>query len=70
MKVMIGSMNESTIGSAAIAHLSSLADYLDADGPLLLEDDLATGLMYEKEGKILTSNNPGLGIQSTDLYKK
>ena len=41
MKVMIGSMNESTIGSAAITHLSSLADYLDADGPLLLEDDLA-----------------------------
>jgi len=62
MKVMIGSMNESTIGSAAIAHLSSLADYLDADGPLLLEEDLATGLDYDN-GLISTTDNPGLGIK-------
>lgn len=70
MKIMIGSMNESTIGSAAIAHLASLVDYVDADGPLLLEEDLATGLIYEDDGKILTSSNSGLGIQFTDLYKK
>jgi L-Ala-D/L-Glu epimerase len=71
MKVMVGSMNESTIGSAAIAHLSSLADYLDADGPLLLEEDLATGLTYEKDGRIyISKDSPGLGIQFSDLSKK
>jgi L-Ala-D/L-Glu epimerase len=52
LKVMIGCMNESSIGSAAIAHLSPLVDYLDADGPLLLAEDLATGLHYEpRNGK-------------------
>jgi L-Ala-D/L-Glu epimerase len=68
MKVMVGSMNESTIGSAAIAHLMPLVDYVDADGPLLLEEDVATGLTYENNGKIHTSDQPGLGIVFTDVY--
>ncbi|MGZ4005456.1 MAG: enolase C-terminal domain-like protein, partial [Flavisolibacter sp.] len=63
MKVMVGSMNESTIGSAAIAHLMPQIDYVDADGPLLLEEDLATGLDYQNDGRILTSDAPGLGIR-------
>lgn len=70
MGVMIGAMNESTIGAAAIAHLMPLIDYVDADGPLLLEEDIATGLTYENDGRILTLNNAGLGIQFTDIYKK
>lgn len=65
MKVMVGSMNESTIGSAAIAHLMPQIDYVDADGPLLLEEDLATGLTYNNDGTIDTSNEPGLGIHLT-----
>lgn len=62
LKVMIGSMNESTIGSAAIAHLLPLLDEVDADGPLLLKEDVATGLKYDN-GMISISNMPGLGIQ-------
>jgi L-alanine-DL-glutamate epimerase-like enolase superfamily enzyme len=62
LKVMIGCMNETTIGSAAIAHLSPLIDYMDADGPLLLKEDLASGLSYEF-GKISLSQKPGLGIE-------
>lgn len=61
LKVMIGSMNESSIGSAAIAHLAPLADYVDADGPLLLSEDVATGLQYEA-GNIMLADAPGLGI--------
>jgi L-alanine-DL-glutamate epimerase-like enolase superfamily enzyme len=61
MKVMIGCMNETTIGSAAIAHLLPLLDYVDMDGPLLLAEDIATGISYEN-GKILYSDAPGLGI--------
>lgn len=62
MTVMLGSMNESTIGSAAIAHLMPLIDHVDADGPLLLSEDTATGLTYEPSGRIRTSGEPGLGI--------
>ena len=69
MGVMVGSMNESSIGSAAIAHLQSQIDFLDADGPLLLKEDLATGLHYQN-GDVLTSDAPGLGIRFTDLYEK
>jgi L-alanine-DL-glutamate epimerase-like enolase superfamily enzyme len=65
MQVMIGCMNESTIGSAAIAHLSPLLDYVDMDGPLLLAEDIATGLQFN-HGQILCSDNPGLGVEITD----
>ena len=61
MSTMLGCMNESTIGTAAMVHLSPLADYLDADGPLLLSEDAAIGLTYDK-GVIRLSEKPGLGI--------
>ena len=62
MKIMLGCMNESTVGSAAIVHLSPQVDYLDADGPLLLEEDVAEGLQYDF-GKVMPTENPGLGIR-------
>jgi L-alanine-DL-glutamate epimerase-like enolase superfamily enzyme len=61
MKVMMGSMNETTIGSAAIAHFLPQLDYVDMDGPLLLQEDIATGLSYDY-GKVILSDEPGLGI--------
>ncbi len=61
MKVMMGSMNEGTIGSAAIAHFLPQLDYADLDGPLLLSADNATGLNFDF-GKVILSNRPGLGV--------
>lgn len=61
LKVMIGCMNESTVGSAAIAHLLPFIDLVDMDGPLLLAEDIATGLEYDF-GKVKHSGRPGLGI--------
>jgi len=66
MKVMAGSMNESTIGSAAIAHLLPLLDYVDMDGILLLDEDVASGLAIEN-GKVFLSGEPGLGITYSGL---
>lgn len=63
MKIMLGCMNESSIGTSAMVHLSPLVDYLDADGPLLLSEDLATGLAYD-HGKInFVESLPGLGVR-------
>ncbi len=61
MKVMMGSMNESSIGSAAIAHFLPQLDFVDCDGPLLLAEDLAGGLDI-KDGVVTVSPGPGLGV--------
>jgi galactokinase len=67
MKVMVGSMNESSIGSAAIAHLLPALDYVDMDGPLLLGEDVAMGLVFQN-GKAIVPRGPGLGVKFTGLY--
>jgi L-Ala-D/L-Glu epimerase / N-acetyl-D-glutamate racemase len=66
LKVMMGSMNESTIGSAAIAQFLPQLDYVDMDGPLLLNADIATGLEFDN-GEIIISDKPGLGIEISNL---
>jgi L-alanine-DL-glutamate epimerase-like enolase superfamily enzyme len=62
LKVMMGSMNECSIGSAAIANFLPQIDLVDMDGPLLLSEDLATGIEYQ-DGKIKLNGKSGLGIQ-------
>ena len=61
MKVMAGCMNESSVGTAAIAQLAPMVDYVDMDGPLLLAEDIATGVSFEK-GKIIFNKGYGLGV--------
>jgi len=63
LKVMLGSMNESSIGSAAILHLGAKADFLDVDGPLLLARDLASGLNYDSDGYVSLGPGNGLGLR-------
>lgn len=62
MKVMIGCMNESSVGTAAIAQLAPLLDMVDMDGPLLLNEDVATGVGFDF-GKIIYTDKTGLGIE-------
>lgn len=61
MQIMIGCMNETSVGTAAIAQLAPLADFIDMDGPLLLAEDIAVGVGFDK-GKIMYTDTPGLGI--------
>ena len=62
LKVMIGCMNESSVGTAAIAQLAPLLDYVDMDGPLLLNQDIAEGVTFN-QGKICYTDYAGLGIK-------
>jgi len=62
MKVMVGCMNESSVGTAAIAQLAPMLDYVDMDGPLLLAEDIAKGVSFDF-GKIMFTEIPGLGIE-------
>jgi L-alanine-DL-glutamate epimerase-like enolase superfamily enzyme len=61
MKAMVGCMNESSIGTGAIAQLLPLLDYVDMDGPLLLAEDEAKGVKYDY-GKIIYGDGYGLGV--------
>ena len=62
MKVMVGCMNESSIGTAAIAQLAPMLDYVDMDGTLLLADDIAEGVGFDN-GRILFNDIAGLGVK-------
>lgn len=62
MKVMIGCMNESSIGTAAIAQLAPLLDHVDMDGPLLLAEDIATGVTFNNGKIIYPATGAGLGL--------
>ncbi len=64
MKVMVGCMNESSVGTAAIAQLAPMLDYVDMDGPLLLAEDIGEGVKFD-DGKILFNEVPGLVISMT-----
>lgn len=63
LQTMLSSMNECTIGTSAMVHLSAAADHLDADGPLLLAADWAEGLQFTGDGAVGITNGPGLGIR-------
>ncbi len=62
MKLMLGSMNESSIGTGAIAQLLPLVDYVDMDGPLLLAEDVAEGVTFDY-GKIIYNGLNGIGVK-------
>ena len=71
LKVMLGCMNESSIGTSAMIHLSPMLDHLDADGPLLLQEDLASGLNYQNGAVWFNNPTPGLSIAiRRELYVK
>ncbi len=73
LKVMMGSMNESVIGSAAIAQFLPQIDYVDMDGPLLMTELNGVGLQYSFEnnnGKIEPLVRPGLGVQYRTPFVK
>lgn len=62
MKVMTGSMNESTVGTSAVAHLLPYLDYVDMDGPLLLAEDVADGVEI-RNGVIYYAKGNGTGAE-------
>ncbi len=61
LQLMFGCMIESSLGVTAAAHLSSLVDYLDLDGHLLLAADPFEGAIY-KDGYLELPARPGLGV--------
>ncbi len=61
LRTMAGCMTESTVGISAIAHLLPELDYVDMDGPLLLSEDIASGITMDF-GKIKYAEGNGTGV--------
>jgi L-alanine-DL-glutamate epimerase-like enolase superfamily enzyme len=62
MKVMLGSMVESSLAVTAAAHIAPLVDYADLDGNLLITNDPFVGAEVE-EGRLVLPSEPGLGVR-------
>ncbi len=62
LQVMVGCMTESSIGIAAGVHLLPLLDYADLDGALLLAEDIAEGLHWNR-GYCQLPQQAGLGVR-------
>ncbi|MGN6380737.1 MAG: enolase C-terminal domain-like protein, partial [Gaiellales bacterium] len=61
LRVMLGCMNESSLGIAGGAAISPLVDVVDLDGHLLNSNDAFTGLGFA-DGRVLPGDGPGLGV--------
>lgn len=60
LQVMAGCMPESSVGISALAQLAPLLDHLDADSPLLIANDVASGVGFDR-GRLVYPAAPGIG---------
>ena len=61
-RTFLGCMEETSVGIAASAAVASLAEWVDLDGNLLLDDDPFEGLELGTDSRWQLSNRPGLGV--------
>lgn len=62
LKVMVGCMTESTVGTSAIAQLLPQLDYVDMDGPLLITNDIADGVKILPDATLQFPEIAGSGV--------
>ena len=62
LKIMLGCMVETSLGTTAMAHLSGFADWIDLDAPLLIANDPFLGVTYDQSNHILLPSRPGIGV--------
>jgi L-Ala-D/L-Glu epimerase / N-acetyl-D-glutamate racemase len=67
LEVMVGCMNESSVGISAIAQLLPLLDYVDMDGSVLIAKDIASGVRLDK-GRVIYPEENGLGVRLLEPF--
>lgn len=67
LKVLIGSMNESSCANMAAAHISGGVDYSDLDGPFLINNNPFVDPVMA-DGRIILADKPGLGLEFTEAF--
>ncbi|HEX3355338.1 MAG TPA: dipeptide epimerase [Tepidisphaeraceae bacterium] len=66
IKVMLGSMIETSLGTTAMAHLAGAADWIDLDAPLLISNDPFGGIQYDRNARVSIPNRPGIGVMKKE----
>lgn len=61
MRIMLGCMVETSVGTTAMAHLIGLAEWLDLDAPMLISNDPFDGIRYAEGANVLVPDRPGIG---------
>lgn len=69
LRVMLGCMVETSLGTTAMAHLAGLTDWMDLDAPLLVANDPFDGLRYDQHARIHVPERPGIGVVRRETEK-
>jgi len=62
LMVMLGCMVETSIGTTAMAHLGSLAEWLDLDASALIANDPFDGMTFDGSGTVEIPDRVGIGV--------
>jgi L-alanine-DL-glutamate epimerase-like enolase superfamily enzyme len=63
LRVMLGCMVETSLGTTAMAHLMGLAEWFDLDAPMLIANDPFEGVAYCEGALIQVPDRPGIGVE-------
>ncbi len=63
LRVMLGCMVETSLGTTAMAHLMGLAEWVDLDAPMLIANDPFAGVQYGEGGRVIAPERPGIGVE-------
>jgi len=61
LRVMLGCMIETSIGTTAMAHLAGMAEWLDLDAPVLISNDPFDGMTFDDSAEVMIPDRPGIG---------
>jgi L-Ala-D/L-Glu epimerase len=61
LRVMLGCMIETSIGTTAMAHLAGMAEWLDLDAPVLISNDPFDGMTFDNSAEVMIPDRPGIG---------
>ncbi len=65
MEVMLGCMVETSVGVSAAAQIAPLCEYVDLDGPLLIDNDPYQGVIYQG-ARLILPDLPGIGVRKKE----
>lgn len=61
LRVLLGCMIETSLGTTAAGHLAPWADWIDLDGHFYVANDDFAGIAYDPQGNLVMPDRPGIG---------